>query len=146
MKQIVAYVNYNATSATLALFTHGKCRAVYINIAQSTFYFVFTLLSVWTGLYHHVSALAIRPVHIWYCIYTLLLCALYIFAHCAHARRRTSDWCFLSSNVLECYTINSSRRRSVCDVAVVPGVMSCIVLLRASLPFLLFKLNQRTGY
>ena len=49
---------------TIALFTHGQCGAVYINLARSTFYCVFTLLSVWTGLHRHDSALAVRPVHI----------------------------------------------------------------------------------
>ena len=51
-------------SQLIALFTHGKCGVVYINLARSTFYFVFTLLYVWTGLHRHVSALSVGPVHI----------------------------------------------------------------------------------
>ena len=30
------------------------------NLARTTFYFVLTLLSVWTGLHRHVSALALK--------------------------------------------------------------------------------------
>ena len=89
---------------TLALFTHGKCGAAHINVDRSTFYFVFTQHSVWTGLHRHVSALALRPAHISYCIYTQLIRALYIFAHYTHARGQTSDWYFSRQSVLECHT------------------------------------------
>ena len=89
---------------SLALFTHGKCGPAHINVDRSRLYFVFTQHSVWTGLHRHVSALALRPAYISYCIYTQLLRALYIFAHYTHARGRTSDWCFSRQNVLECHT------------------------------------------
>ena len=89
---------------SIALFTHGKCGPAHINVDRSRFYFVFTQHSVWTCLYRHVSAPALRPAHISYCIYTPLLRALYIFAHYTHARGRTSDWCFSRQNVLECHT------------------------------------------
>ena len=50
--------------ASIALFTHGKCGAAHINVGRSTFYFVFTQHSVWTGLHRHVSALALKaPLH-----------------------------------------------------------------------------------
>ncbi len=102
LRVVLALFTY--TLLAIALFTHGKCGAAHINVDRSTFYFVFTQHSVWTGLYRHVSALALRLAHISYCIYTQLLRALYIFAHYTHARGRTSDWCFSRQNVLECHT------------------------------------------
>ena len=49
----------NVCTRLLALFTHGKRGAAHINVDRSTFYFVFTQHSVWTGLHRHVSALAL---------------------------------------------------------------------------------------
>ena len=98
------YCRLTWPKSVIALFTHGKCGPAHINVDRSRFYFVFTQHSVWTGLHRHVSALALRPAHISYCIYTQLLRALYIFAHYTHARCRTSDWCFSRQNVLECHT------------------------------------------
>ena len=102
-----------AYTLSLALFTHGKCGPAHIDVDRSRFYFVFTQHSVWTGLHRHVSALALRPAHISYCIYTQLLRALYIFGHYTHARGRTSDWCLSRQNVLECHTLESSIMFSV---------------------------------
>ena len=92
---VVTETALHGVDARVALFTHGKCGAAHINVDRSTFYFVSTQHSVWTGLHRHVSALALRPAHISYCIYTQLLRALYIFAHYTHARGRTSDCFFL---------------------------------------------------
>ena len=89
---------------TLALFIHGKSGPAQINVGRPKLYFVFTQHSVWAGLHRYVSALAVRPAHISYCIYTQLLGALYIFDHYTHAHGRTSDWCFSRQNVLESYT------------------------------------------
>ena len=74
-------VDFSASTLDIiAIFTHEKCGAVHINLARSNFILykhccpcgpVYIVTSL-------VRALAVRPDHIWYCIYTQLLIALYI--------------------------------------------------------------------
>ena len=78
----------------LTLFTHRKSGPAQINVGRPRLYFVFTQHSVWAGLHRYVSALAVRPAQILYCIYTQLLRTLYIFTNYTHDRGRTSDLCF----------------------------------------------------